>query len=91
MLPLGCIPNCRKKSNFPNINVIPMSKEEFLAIAAKRYEAIKSLSSHDNFYDYEKEFEAIIQEMNREMLEKSLGDLPQDRRKKKKSIPATDE
>ena len=61
-----------------------MSKEEFLAIAAKRYEAIKSLSSHDNFYDYEKEFEAIIQEMNREMLEKSLGDLPQDRRKKKK-------
>ena len=67
-----------------------MSKEEFLAIAAKRYEAIRSLSRHDNFYDYEKEFETIIQEMNREMLEKSLGDLPRDRRKKKKSIPATD-
>lgn len=67
-----------------------MSKEEFLAIAAKRYERIQSLSRHKNFYDYEKEFETIISDMNREMLEKSLGDLPNDRRKKKKSRPATE-
>lgn len=67
-----------------------MSKEEFLAIAAKRYESIKSLSAQDNFYDYEKEFDAIIREMNREIFEKSLSELPPDRRKKKKSTPATD-
>jgi hypothetical protein len=67
-----------------------MSKEEFIAIAAQRYEAIKSLSGHANFYEYEQEFEQIVTEMNREMLEKSLGAVPMDRRRKKKSRPATE-
>ncbi len=67
-----------------------MSKEEFLAIAEKRYEEIKALSKHKTFYDYEVGFEEIANELNREIFEKSLGDLGKDRRMKKKSTRATD-
>ena len=61
-----------------------MTKEEFLSIAASKYEQVQSLAAHDNFYDYEVGFEQIMHDMNRQMLEKSLGALPNDRRKKKK-------
>ncbi len=36
-----------------------MTKEEFLAIAAARYEALKGLERHGNFYDFEKEFDSL--------------------------------
>jgi hypothetical protein len=36
----------------------------------------------DNFYDYEKEFVGIWQELGREVLEKNLGELVRDKRKK---------
>lgn len=61
-----------------------MTKEEFLAIAATKYDEVKQLKKHNNFYDYEVGFERVMNEMSRELLEKSLGDLPTDRRKKKK-------
>ncbi len=61
-----------------------MTKEEFLAIASTKYDKIEQLGRHDNFYDYEVGFEQVMNEMNRELLEKSLGHLPTDRRKKKK-------
>lgn len=67
-----------------------MTKEEYLALAEAQYEKIKGLkTSHDNFYDYEVGFESIMQELNRSILEKSLGTPPADRRKKKKSLPDT--
>lgn len=62
-----------------------MTEQEFLALAAERYQQIKDLHRHDSFYDYEKEFEQIWIELGRETLEKSLGDLPEERRKKKDS------
>ena len=31
-----------------------MTKEEFLALAGKRYDALQDLNELDNFYDYEK-------------------------------------
>ena len=61
-----------------------MTKEEFLAVAASKYDEVDQLKRHDNFYDYEVGFEQLMNEMSRELLEKSLGDLPADRRKKKK-------
>lgn len=61
-----------------------MTKEEFLVIAASKYDEVKQLGRHDNFYDYEVGFEQVMNKMSRELLEKSLGDLPGDRRKKKK-------
>jgi hypothetical protein len=30
-----------------------MQKEEFIALAASRYEALELLKKYDNFYDYE--------------------------------------
>lgn len=62
-----------------------MTEKEFLALAAERYQQIKDLHRHDNFYDYEKEFEQIWIDLGRETLEKSIGDVPGERRKKKGS------
>ncbi len=62
-----------------------MTKEEYLAIASEKYDELQALSKIDNFYDYEKEFEKILNELGRTVFEKSLSDLPADRRKKKHS------
>ena len=37
-----------------------MTKEEYLSIAASKYEELQSLKKIDTFYDYEKEFEKIF-------------------------------
>jgi hypothetical protein len=60
-----------------------MTESEFVEIARKQYGAMVALESKDNFYDYEKAFEVIMVEMGQELLEKSLGSLPNDKRKKK--------
>jgi hypothetical protein len=63
-----------------------MKREEFLALAESRYEELKALGHLDNFYDYEKNFDAIWQELGRLYLERLLeseSPVSQDRRKKK--------
>lgn len=60
-----------------------MTKEEYLAIAAKRYDELKALNKIDNFYDYESEFANIMKDLSKEVLEKNLSELSADRRKKK--------
>ncbi|MFM6440047.1 MAG: hypothetical protein ACKPGW_34950 [Microcystis panniformis] len=60
-----------------------MTKEEFLALAEKRYDALRDLNKLGDFYDYEKIFLDIWHEFGRETLEKNLGAVPKDRRKKK--------
>ena len=60
-----------------------MTKEEFLEIAGARYDELQSLNKLDNFYDYEKEFVSIWQELGCNVLEKNLGDVTRDKRKKK--------
>ena len=60
-----------------------MTKEEYLAMAAKRYDELKALNKIDNFYDYESEFAKIMNELSKEVLEKNISELPADRRKKK--------
>lgn len=62
-----------------------MTKEEYLAIAAERYEELQALNKIDNFYDYEKEFDKIINKLSRRVLEKNISEVPADRRKKKHS------
>lgn len=59
-----------------------MTKEELLDTVGRYYDSMKALNKLDNFYDYEKQFVAITQEMNREILEKNLGAIPKDHRKK---------
>jgi len=65
------------------LNIKAMTKEEYLSIAAARYDELQSLNELDNFYDYEKKFVGILQDMGRAILEKNLSELPYDRRKKK--------
>ncbi len=60
-----------------------MTKEEYLSIAGQKYDALRELHKHDNFYDYEKEFEKILKDLGRQVLEANLSELSNDRRKKK--------
>ena len=63
-----------------------MTKEEYIALAAKRYDELQALNKIDNFYDYENAFAIIMKDMGKEILEKNLGELPADRRKKKTTL-----
>ena len=49
-----------------------MNKEAFLSLAASRYEELEKLGALDNFYDFEKLFDVIWQDLGREYLEKFL-------------------
>ncbi len=64
-----------------------MTKEEYMAIVAKRYDELQALNKIDNFYDYENEFAIIMKDIGKEILEKNLGELPTNRRKKKQHLP----
>jgi uncharacterized membrane protein len=61
-----------------------MTREEYLAIADKRYDELQALNKIDNFYDYEKDFANIMNDLCKEVLEKNLSDVPANRRKKKR-------
>jgi hypothetical protein len=50
-----------------------MTKEEYLALAASRYGEIESLKAKDNFYDYEKSFDQIWQDLGRLYLENHMN------------------
>lgn len=63
-----------------------MTKEEFLALAAQRYDALQSLNQLDNFYDYEKQFVGLWKDLGREVLEKNIGEPVADKRKKKDAL-----
>ncbi|MEO7767786.1 MAG: hypothetical protein ABIS01_10180 [Ferruginibacter sp.] len=67
-----------------------MTEATFIALAQKRYASLQDLNKINNFYDYEKEFEAIWRELGRSVLEANLSELPADRRKKK-HLPNLDE
>jgi hypothetical protein len=64
-----------------------MTKEKYLALAESRYEALEKLGELDNFYDYEKTFDRLWQDLGRLYLEHSLEEkqsISHDRRKKKR-------
>jgi hypothetical protein len=63
-----------------------MSEEEYLEIARKRYREVMGLNDGNlSFYDYEKRFVDIIDDLSRELLEKNISTVPFNRRKKKHS------
>jgi len=59
-----------------------MTKEEYLQIAASKYEELASLKEEKDFYNYEKRFVEIMDELSRLVLESQLGGKPKDKRKK---------
>ena len=67
-----------------------MTKEEFLKLAANRYDSLQALNKLDNFYDYEKEFVGIWKDLGQQVLETNIGNVTNDRRKKKLHYSGTD-
>ena len=61
-----------------------MTEEEYITLARQKYQELQDLKGKPTFYDYEKSFDDIWQDLGRQVLEKTLSDVPQDRRKKKK-------
>jgi hypothetical protein len=59
-----------------------MSKEEYLAKAAARYDALEKLKDQKDFYNYEAEFDKIWTDLCREVLESSISEMPENHRKK---------
>ena len=64
-----------------------MSKAEYLALAEQKYGDLQGLSTQPTFYDYEKSFEAIWMDLGRQILERNVGAVSADRRKKKDDDP----
>ena len=62
--------------------VTAMSKTEYLALAEQKYDDLQALATQPTFYDYEKSFEAIWMNLGRQVLERNVGIVLADRRKK---------
>lgn len=60
-----------------------MTEDEYIALARQKYHDLQQLKAKPTFYEYEKSFDAIWQDLGRQVLEKNLSDVPDDRRKKK--------
>jgi hypothetical protein len=60
-----------------------MNKEEFLKMAAAKYEEIQALNKQPTFLDYEQGFSELWTELGREVIQANLGTKGTDRRKKK--------
>lgn len=60
-----------------------MTKQEYLDAAASRYDELQALNKITDFYDYEVEFVTLWRDFGKEILEKNLGALSKDKRKKK--------
>jgi hypothetical protein len=59
-----------------------MTKEQFLEVASAHYEELNALNKIDDFYTYETGFIDIWSSLGRAVLEKNIGAVPTDRRKK---------
>ena len=59
-----------------------MTESEFIEIARQKYGQISELSKSATLYEHEKEFDQIWVSPGAEILEQSLGELPNDKRKK---------
>ena len=60
-----------------------MTKEEYMAICGSNWEKMEEIDSCDNLYDIEKGLHTVCDSLGRDFLEKQIGEVPFDRRKKK--------
>ena len=70
-----------------NNPTLTFTEEEYMALARQKYNDLKALKSKPTLYDYEKSFEEIWLDLGRQVLEKSISQVPGDRRKKKDENP----
>jgi hypothetical protein len=59
-----------------------MTKEQLTEMITAHYEELNALNKLDNFYDYESDFINLWRKIGREVLEKNIGEIPNNRRKK---------
>lgn len=62
-----------------------MTEQQFLELCKSKYGEIAKLKEVKSFYEYEKQFDKIMTELNRAVFENNIGEVPADRRKKKPS------
>ena len=62
-----------------------LTEDQYVALARAKYKQIEALKELDSFYDHEKAFEAVWLELGQQVLEQSISQPPNDRRKKKRS------
>jgi hypothetical protein len=70
-------------SGMDNKLSLNFTEEEYVALARQKYNDLQALDKHLNMYDYEKSFEQIWIDLGRQVLERNLGPVSNDRRKKK--------
>jgi ferritin-like metal-binding protein YciE len=63
-----------------------MTEEKFLELCRSKYEQLNKLNELKDFYEYEKQFEKIMTDLSRTVLQSNLSEVPADRRKKKHSV-----
>jgi hypothetical protein len=59
-----------------------MSEEEFIALAKSRYAELAALEQSKNFYEHEKKFDEIWIGLGQQVLEATVGAVPEQVRKK---------
>lgn len=59
-----------------------ITEQEYLELARQEYQQIRKLQEKKNFYEYEKAFDQVWTRFGRTVLEKSISEIPADRRKK---------
>ena len=62
-----------------------MTKAEFLALAAAKYDELDELKKSANFLEYERDLSQAMRELTRQVAQAQLGGKSKDRRKKKSS------
>lgn len=62
-----------------------MDEAQFIELARQKWAELQAIKDEPSFYAFEGKFDAIVSDLNRELLEATLGDIPKDHRKKKAS------
>ena len=62
-----------------------MSEEEFMTLAKSRYAELAALEQTKNFYAHEKKFDQIWVGLGQQVLEVTIGQVPEQARKKSSS------
>ena len=60
-----------------------MNKEQFLQLAAAKFDKIDAAKDADNLLDYELQLQQAMQELTQQLMEQQLGGRSRGRRKKK--------
>jgi hypothetical protein len=60
-----------------------MTEAEFMELARKKWAELQKVKDSKSLYELEERFDEVVGDMNRQLLESVLGEVPKDHRKKK--------